>query len=90
VHLDESALRQMLAESAAAGVTAAGAERVVLDRTRVLSEHGVTSNEGAAEFDHFVLGHGGTLRRARSRHGTARGADHCYWRRRPAVSRLRQ
>jgi hypothetical protein len=74
VALEESALRQMLAESVAAGIAAAGTDRIVLDRARVLTEHGVTKSEDAAAFDRFVLGLGGRLRRTSPRRGAK-----LYW-----------
>jgi hypothetical protein len=62
--VDESLLQQMIAESVRLGSGLADGERVVLDRARVLAEHGIARAEQARQVDEFVLRIGGSLRRA--------------------------
>jgi hypothetical protein len=56
-------LLRMIAESVQLGSGLCGSDRVVVDRARVLAEHGVTRAVEAREFDEFVLRAGGSLRR---------------------------
>jgi hypothetical protein len=62
-------LRGMIVESVQLGSGLAGGERVVVDRSRVLAEHGVERAEEMRQFDEFVLRVGGSLRRARGIRG---------------------
>lgn len=62
--MDDSLLQQMIVESVRLGSGLADGKRVVLDRARVLAEHGITGAEQAHRVDEFVLRLGGALRRA--------------------------
>jgi hypothetical protein len=62
-------LQRMIAESVQLGSGLSGSKRVVVDRTRVLAEHGVKRAEEARQLDAFVLRVGGSLRRVRGTGG---------------------